>query len=336
VQWWSVWYPGAEPGGGGYVAQRMLSAKNENHAVWATFAFNIMHYALRPWPWIFVALASLIVFPDIASLQKAFPHIDPSVVNDDLAYPAMLTFLPPGLIGLLLAALISAFMSTISTHLNWGSSYVVNDFYKRFLKPDASESELVLVGRISTVFLMVFAAILALQLESALQSFQILLSIGAGTGLIFILRWFWWRINAEAEIVAMFVSFAIAVWFQVGPQKAMLEWQKLLWSVGITTVAWVATALLTAPTKMETLKSFYKEIKPAGPGWEPVKQHLTVSENTPSTDNLSIGILKMLLGTILVYASLFGTGYFLYGNMIAAGVGAVVSGVCGLVIWRLK
>ncbi|MEY4259073.1 MAG: hypothetical protein RL656_46, partial [Bacteroidota bacterium] len=238
VQWWSVWYPGAEPGGGGYIAQRMLSAKDEKNAVTATLFFNIAHYALRPWPWILIALASLIVFPDVASLQAAFPHLDPKVVKNDLAFSAMLNLLPAGLIGLLIAALLSAFMSTISTHLNWGSSYVVNDFYKRFLRPNAPQNELVNVGRISTVLLMVFAALLALALENALQAFNILLQIGAGTGLIFILRWFWWRINAYSEITAMVVSFMLALYFELGMENPLPEHIKLLAGVGITTLAW--------------------------------------------------------------------------------------------------
>ncbi|MGB5509489.1 sodium:solute symporter family protein, partial [Robiginitalea sp.] len=213
VQWWSAWYPGAEPGGGGYIAQRMLAAKNENHAIGATFFFNIMHYALRPWPWILVALASLVVFPDVASIHEAFPNVEESKLGNDLAYSAMLTKLPPGLLGIVLASLGAAYMSTISTHLNWGSSYVVNDFYKQQIKPEASERELVAVGRITTVVLMVFSAILALFLTNALQLFDIILMFGAGTGLIFILRWFWWRINAWSEISAMFSSGLISILF---------------------------------------------------------------------------------------------------------------------------
>ena len=200
VQWWSVWYPGAEPGGGGYVAQRMLSAKDENHAVWATLLFNFMHYAVRPWPWILIALASLIVFPNLDDLQLAFPEISKSIIGHDLAYPAMMTLLPSGLLGLLLASLAAAFMSTIASHLNWGSSYVVNDFYKRFFEPEASEKKLVLLGRITTVLLMLFSCLVALLLSNALQAFAILLQIGAGTGLLFILRWFWYRINIYSEI----------------------------------------------------------------------------------------------------------------------------------------
>ena len=200
VQWWSVWYPGSEPGGGGYIAQRMLSAKSEKDAMAATLFFNAAHYALRPWPWIVVALCSLIVFPDLESLRSAFPHIDADLIQNDLGYPAMLTFLPHGFLGLVVASLIAAFMSTISTHLNWGASYIVNDFYKRFINSEADEKRLVFVGRVSTVVLMAATCVLALLLSNALQAFQILLQIGAGTGLLFIMRWFWWRINPFSEI----------------------------------------------------------------------------------------------------------------------------------------
>ena len=213
VQWWSVWYPGSEPGGGGYIAQRMLAAKDEKNSAGAALLFNASHYALRPWPWILVALASIVVFPDLQSLKNAFPYVDPGIVKNDLAYPAMLTFLPPGLLGLAVASLIAAYMSTMSTSLNWGSSYIVNDFYKRFIKPNAPEKELVRVGRISTIFMMICASFLALYMQNALQVFNVLLQIGAGTGLLFILRWFWWRVNAYSEISAMVVSFFIAVFF---------------------------------------------------------------------------------------------------------------------------
>jgi len=209
VQWWSVWYPGAEPGGGGYIAQRMLAAKNERHAVGATLFFNVAHYALRPWPWIIVALASIVVFPDLGALHQAFPHVADNIVRNDLAYSAMLTFLPAGLLGLVIASLIAAVMSTISTHLNWGASYVVNDFYKRFVVKNPSEKQLVFMGRISIIVLMIFAAFLALFLQNALQAFNILLQIGAGTGLLFLLRWFWWRINAASELAAMVISFLV-------------------------------------------------------------------------------------------------------------------------------
>lgn len=212
VQWWSVWYPGAEPGGGGYIAQRMLSAKDEKNAIGATLLFNFMHYAIRPWPWIIVALASIIVFPELSDIKEEFPNIADQYLGHDVAYPAMLTKLGPGWLGLVVASIIAAYMSTIGTHLNWGSSYVVNDFYQRFVKPDASQKELVSVGRITTVTLMIITAFFALTfLENATQAFDILLLSGAGTGLIYILRWFWWRINALTEIVAMIVATVTAV-----------------------------------------------------------------------------------------------------------------------------
>ena len=329
VQWWSVWYPGAEPGGGGYIAQRMLSAKDEKNAVTATLFFNIAHYALRPWPWILIALASLIVFPDIASLQAAFPHIDPKVVKNDLAFSAMLNLLPAGLIGLLIAALLSAFMSTISTHLNWGSSYVVNDFYKRFIRPDAPQNELVNVGRISTVVLMILAALLALVLENALQAFNILLQIGAGTGLIFILRWFWWRINAYSEITAMFVSFFLALYFELGVENPMPEHIKLITGVAITTASWILVTLVTAPASQETLLRFFRLIQPAPGGWKPVIEkgiasgELNTNEIVPG--KLPNQILGMFLGCVIVYAALFATGYWIYGNTIPAIISSLLA-----------
>ena len=333
VQWWSVWYPGAEPGGGGYVAQRMLSAKSEKHAMGATLLFNLAHYALRPWPWILIALASLIIYPDIASLQKAFPTIDPKVVKDDLAYPAMLVFLPAGLIGMVVASLIAAFMSTISTHLNWGSSYIVNDFYKRFIKPEASDKELVAVGRISTVVLMLLAAIFALLLENALQAFNILLQIGAGTGLIFILRWFWWRINAFTEIVAMFFSFFLAIYFQIihpalGFEKIPGEWQLLL-GVGLTTIAWLIATFVTRPTNMATLTKFYALTTPGGPGWAKVRDNMGdfEAQHKSAAWQLPLEIAGMFVGCITVYTALFATGFWLYGNTTPA---LILTVVCGL------
>ena len=340
VQWWSVWYPGAEPGGGGYIAQRMLSAKDEKNAVTATLFFNIAHYALRPWPWILIALASLIVFPDIASLQAAFPHLDPKVVKNDLAFSAMLNLLPAGLIGLLIAALLSAFMSTISTHLNWGSSYVVNDFYKRFLRPDAPQNELVNVGRISTVVLMIMAALLALALENALQAFNILLQIGAGTGLIFILRWFWWRVNAYSEITAMVVSFMLALYFELGMENPLPEHIKLLAGVGITTLAWVTVTFLTAPSSQETMLRFFKLIQPSPTGWKPVIEKGIASGELDSNEiipgKLPNQILGMFLGCILVYSALFSIGFIIYGNMMPAllsGFVALISGYLMLKNW---
>lgn len=338
VQWWSVWYPGAEPGGGGYIAQRMLSAKDEKNAIGATLFFNLAHYALRPWPWILIALASLVVFPNLQDISAAFPHVDASIVKDDLAFPAMISFLPTGLLGLVVASLIAAFMSTISTHLNWGASYVVNDVYKRFVDRDAQEKTLVAVGRITTVLLMVFSAILALYLENALQAFNILLQIGAGTGLIFILRWFWWRINAYSEIAAMVISFLIAAFFEFVYTGGMEDWQKLVTGVGITTVVWLAVALMTPPDSYERLISFYKLIKPHPFGWRPIiNEAITkgdLKEEEIVEGQLAKEILLMFLAVIMVYAFLFGTGYFLYGNMIWALLCFGVGGVLAFVLIR--
>ena len=203
VQWWSTWYPGAEPGGGGYVAQRMLAAKDEKDSMRATLWFNLAHYALRPWPWIIVALCSVIIYPDLNDILIRFEGLDPSILGHDLGYPAMLVFLPHGLLGLVVASLAAAYMSTVSTHLNWGSSYIVDDFYRRFIAPDEGERHYVKVARISTVVLIVLASVVALWLENALQAFQILLQIGAGTGLVFLLRWFWWRVNVWSELSAI-------------------------------------------------------------------------------------------------------------------------------------
>lgn len=326
LQWWSVWYPGAEPGGGGYIAQRMLSAKDEKNAIWATLLFNFMHYAVRPWPWILVALTSVIVFPTLDSIQAAFPDLDPSVIGHDLAYPAMMSFLPSGLLGLLLASLIAAFMSTLSSHLNWGSSYVVHDFYRRFVEPDATEKKLVAIGRITTVVLMVLAGLLALALQNALQAFSILLQIGAGTGLLFILRWFWWRINIYSEITAMVVSFFIALYLELihpalggSPIEATTQ---LLIGVGITTLSWLGVTLYTRPEPEEVLYSFIEKINPGGPGWKAVHKKAADDEKklhvSASGWNVPLGIVCMLLGALAIYSMMFATGYFLYGETILA------------------
>ncbi len=343
VQWWSVWYPGAEPGGGGYIAQRMLSAKSEKHAMGATLFFNAAHYALRPWPWILVALASLVVFPDLAALQKAFPHIDPGVLRHDLAYPAMLTFLPAGLLGLVLASLVAAFMSTISTHLNWGSSYIVNDFYTRFVHPEASEKKRVAVGRISTVLLMLVAGILAGFLNNALQAFTILLQIGAGTGLLFILRWFWWRINAWSEITAMVVSFVLALYFQLVHTQVfgfaeLSSSVQLVLGVLLTTIAWVAVTLLTPPADDRTLFAFYRLVQPGGPGWKQVLQRAEQAGEELSADrqgwDVPVGILCMVLGTFAIYAALFATGSWIYGRTGMGIVLTIIAVAAGWLLWR--
>jgi len=336
VQWWSVWYPGAEPGGGGYIAQRMLAAKDERHATGATLFFNVAHYALRPWPWIVVALASLIVFPDLASLKAAFPHLPEGVVRHDMAYPAMLTFLPAGMLGMVVASLVAAYMSTISTHLNWGSSYIVNDVWLRFVNPNADQRTLVSLGRVMTAVLMVLAAVLALWLENALQGFNILLQIGAGTGLLFILRWFWWRVNAYSELTAMIVSFVVAVIFQ------NVDWSdhlKLVTGVGITTVAWVLVTLLTPPTDERTLRSFYRRTRPGGPGWRAVIRAAEADgdpiEQPGARWTVPLGILCMVAGCFAVYSALFATGYWLYGNYVPAAILTVVAVLAAVFLLRV-
>ena len=350
VQWWSSWYPGAEPGGGGYIAQRMLASKNENHAIGATLFFNIMHYALRPWPWILVALASLVVFPDLASIKDAFPNIADDKLGHDLAYSAMLVKLPAGLLGLVLASLIAAYMSTISTQLNWGSSYMVFDFYKNQINPNASEKRLVAVGRISTVVLMILSAMLALLLQSALQIFDILLTFGAGTGLIFILRWFWWRINAWSEISAMFSSGIVSILLKLTPLGAfffgaerglMPSWSEFPMIVLVTSVIWVGVTYLTQPESNEVLQSFYKKIQPGGPGWDKVLKDAE-AENIVIKDkdvewSVPSGILAMLLGCGMIYSAMFATGYWIYGeqqNAMIATTGAVISGLFLIKIWK--
>ena len=317
VQWWSSWYPGAEPGGGGYIAQRMLAAKDERHAMGATLLFNVAHYALRPWPWIIIALCSLIFFPTTADISKQFPHLDPSIVRDDLAFPAMISFLPSGLLGLVVAALIAAFMSTIATHLNWGSSYIVNDFYGRFINPLAAEKKKVNIGRLTTLLLMILAALVALQLESALDSFNILLQIGAGTGLIFILRWFWYRINAWSEISGMIISFIVAFYFQFMYDGNMLAYEKLIIGVLITTAGWLTVTFLTKPEKDEVLSKFYLQVRPHNAGW---MGWLKRSGNIPiihdRKSSLGLDITAMIIGCIMVYGFLFGMGYWIYGDIL--------------------
>ncbi|HDZ40250.1 MAG TPA: Na+:solute symporter [Bacteroidetes bacterium] len=337
VQWWAVWYPGAEPGGGGYIAQRMLSAKNEKNAIGATLLFNFAHYALRPWPWIIVALASVIIYPDLDSIRAQFPDISDTYLKDDIAYPVMLSKLGPGWLGLVTASIIAAYMSTIGTHLNWGSSYVVNDFYRRFVKPGAPEKELVKVGRITTVSLMVIAGLLALFfLNNATQAFDVLLLSGAGTGAIYLLRWFWWRINAWTEIAAMItatISAIVLVFFV--PDSSIQFWvldgftSKLLVAVFITTAVWIVTTFLTSPETKETLRTFYRKTRPGGPGWKKVVEEARAegeliidSRDDGRKWEMPLQILCVFIGAISIYSALFSIGSFVYlkpwlGSMFA-------------------
>ena len=330
VQWWASYYPGSEPGGGGYIAQRMFSAKDESNAVGATFLFNVAHYALRPWPWILIALASLVIFPELKDLQSAFPNLPSDKLGHDVAYPAMLTLLPSGLLGLVAASLIAAFMSTMSTQVNLGASYLVNDFYQRFINPDASEKQLVRVGRMFTVLSIILGAGLGLLLTSAGQAFTLLLMIGAGTGMIYILRWFWWRINAYTEIVAMVSSLIIAGYFNFA-NIGLESWQKIVIGAVLTTLIWITATFITPPDDEETLRKFVKKVNPGGPGW--ARFGRGESEPWP----VPRGILSMLLGCVAVYGFLLGVGQLIYGHtesgLLICGLG--VSSSFGLFkVWK--
>lgn len=331
VQWWAAWYPGSEPGGGSYVAQRMLAARSEADAFHGTLLFNVAHYALRPWPWILVALSSRLVFPDLADIQRALPHVDPSLLGDDMAYSAMLTFLPAGLLGAMIAGLLAAYVSTISTHLNWGTSYLVHDFYRRFLRPDASERHYVLIGRLVTAALMALSGGVTLLLGTAQDAFNLMLSIGAGTGLLYLLRWFWWRINAWSEIAAMVSSFVIAVvLFAANRGGAGLDgpWV-LVASVAVTTVVWLAVTHLTPPVERATLQRFYRLVRPGGPGWRQVR--LECGGLAPA-DDLGLALDGCVTGCVFVYAALFGTGLLLLGRPMP---GMVLTTVAAVAAWRL-
>jgi len=340
VQWWSAWYPGSEPGGGGYIAQRMLAAKDEKNAIGATLFFNIMHYALRPWPWILIALASLVVFPDLTSIKEAFPNVSNDKLGHDLAYSAMLTKLPVGLIGLVLASLIAAYMSTISTHLNWGASYIVNDLYLRYLKPQADEEELVRIGRIATIFLFLLSSFLAFGLKNALQIFDFILMFGAGTGLIFILRWFWWRINAWSEISAIFTSGIVSIIFSVdyissflfGESGLMPEYFRFPLVVLITTLVWLLVTFLTSPEPRELLLKFCEKINAGGPGWKCIVENKIYHNNTWTVPS---SIIAILLSIITIYSILFATGYFIYGSFLVAISLVIISLVCIKMLIRI-
>src|SRR5215216_3913078 len=329
IQWWSVWYPGAEPGGGSYIAQRMLASKTEKDAVVGTLLFNVMHYALRPWPWIIVALASTIIYPQLSDISATFPNLDRSLLGNDIAYPAMMRFLPAGFLGLVVAGTLAAYRSTIETHLNWGTSYLVHDFYRRFLRPGLSEKHYVLVGRLTTAGLMICAAFMTYALGTAKEAFELILSIGAGTGLLYLLRWFWWRVSAWSEIAAMVSSFLVALGFFIARKQGLqlAAEVSLLVTVGVTTIVWVTTTLLAAPTDPATLDRFYMQVRPAGPGWRPVAERVGV---TGAVDSLPQALLGWVLGCAFVYSGLFGTGSLLYGRMPQFAMWLVVFVVSGI------
>lgn len=325
VQWWSTWYPGAEPGGGGYIAQRMLAAKDENNATWATLFFNFAHYALRPWPWIIVGLASLVIFPSLESVNTAFPNLNAEMQGHDVAYAAMMTYLPAGLLGIVLTSLIAAFMSTISTQLNWGSSYVVNDLYGRFVNKDATEKQKVIVGKITVVLLMLCAALFSFYLQSAKDVFDLLLQIGAGTGLLFILRWFWHRINPISEIAAMAISFLIAAFFFINKKLkyALMDeiegyWQLII-GVVLTTVGWVLITLLTSPTDAKTLNKF----------------NALIFDGNSKFRHIGYKIAAFFAGVIGVYSFLFATGNWIYGETTLALSLTLLTVICIVLLRRI-
>ena len=314
ISWWANWYPGSEPGGGSYIAQRMLASKSEKDSLGGTLFFNIAHYVLRPWPWIITALCSIIVYPDLAAIKAAFPAADPTLIGHDSAFPAMLMFLPVGFVGLMIGGLIAANSSTILTHLNWGSSYLVHDFYRRFMKKDATEAHYVNVGRLSTVLLYVVAAVLSLYMTSAQQAFQVLLSIGAGTGLLYVARWFWWRVSAWCEVVAMVMSLVTAVGVPLALPQADFA-TTTLWQVGLTTVAWLVTAYVGPQTDRATLISFCQKVKPAGPGWTDIRAEAGISDVEIAQENrVGSAFVGWIAGCALIWGSLFAIGNFLYAS----------------------
>jgi SSS family solute:Na+ symporter len=319
VQWWAVWYPGAEPGGGSYIAQRMLASKSEKDALGAVLFFNVAHYVLRPWPWILVGLASLLVYPQLADIQAAFPHLDPKLIGHDIAYPAMLKFLPVGFVGLMVGGLVAANSSTILTHLNWGASYLVHDFYRRFINKEGSETHYVGVGRLVTVILFILSSGLVFVLDSAKDSFDIILQVGAGTGLLYLVRWFWWRVNAWCEVVAMISSFVVSILFLVLERQELYvttSAMRLILTIIATTICWVAAAYLAPPTDRATLIAFYRQVRPAGPGWGPIRDQagLTPAQLAERGESMPLALLGWVAGSTVIWSALFTVGNLLYGR----------------------
>ena len=338
VQWWAVWYPGAEPGGGSYIAQRMLASKSEKDALGAVLFFNIAHYVLRPWPWIITALCSILVYPELSDIQKAFPALDPRLLGHDIAFPAMLKFLPVGFVGLMVGGLIAANSSTILTHLNWGASYLVHDFYRRFLRPDADERHYVRAGRVATVILFFCSSGMVFLLDSAKDAFDIILQIGAGTGLLYLVRWFWWRVNAWSEVVAMLSSFAISMVFLVLAKSGhpVSTHIALVLTVIATTICWVVTAYVGPETDRQVLIAFYRKVRPAGRGWEPIRVAAGVAPgDTAPGDNIPMALLGWVAGCTAIWSALFTVGNFLYGRTSEALFLLGVFAISGFVLLRV-
>jgi Na+/proline symporter len=341
VQWWAVWYPGAEPGGGSYIAQRMLASKSEKDALGAVLFFNVAHYVLRPWPWILVGLASIIVYPQLSDIQAAFPNLNPSLLGHDIAYPAMLKFLPAGFVGLMVGGLVAANSSTILTHLNWGASYLVHDFYRRFITKDAAEKHYVLAGRVATVLLFVISSALVFVLDTAKDTFDIILQVGAGTGLLYLLRWFWWRINAWSEVAAMVSSFVVSILFLVLEKQGVAHTtstQRLLITIAVTTVCWVLAAYLGPQTDRATLVEFYRKVHPAGPGWERVRREAGIEKSAVErADNIPMALVGWVAGCTMIWSSLFTVGNFLYGRYgYATGLLAVFVASLLVLLWVIN
>jgi solute:Na+ symporter, SSS family len=339
VQWWAVWYPGAEPGGGSYIAQRMLASKSERDALGAVLFFNVAHYVLRPWPWIIVALASILVYPELSDIQRAFPALDPRLLGHDIAYPAMLKFLPVGFVGLMVGGLVAANSSTILTHLNWGASYLVHDFYRRFIRTDADERHYVRAGRVVTVLLFICSSALVFLLETAKDAFDVILQVGAGTGLLYLVRWFWWRVNAWCEVVAMVSSFLVSLVFLVLAKNGMhvSTHAALVLTVLATTICWVLTAYLGPPTDRDVLVRFYRTARPAGPGWAPIRAVAGISdaELAATGDNIPMALVGWVAGCAAIWSSLFTVGNLLYGRTSSAIVLLVVFLISSAVLIRI-
>jgi solute:Na+ symporter, SSS family len=323
VNWWASWYPGAEPGGGGYVAQRIFSAKDERHGLLATLWFNIAHYALRPWPWILTALASLILYPNLVDKERGYIEtlMDPNV------FPVYLR-------GFMLAAFAAAYMSTIGTQLNWGASYVINDFYRRFLKKDSGERHYVIVSQLVTLLLMILSLVITFFLDSIGAAWKILLVTGAGTGTVLLLRWFWWRINAWSEVSAMIMAAVCSIFLQL-----VFKWDSdkprdfaylMLVTVGITTVTWLVVTLLTPAEPTEKLVAFYRRVRPDGPGWQPIKKAAGIMEANTS-GGLAMQFVNWFFGCILIYAFLFGLGYVIFGSYLK-GITLIIVGVIAWIL----
>jgi len=322
VNWWATWYPGAEPGGGGYVAQRMLSAKDEKHSLLATLWFNIAHYAVRPWPWILVALASLILYPGLADPETGYIRV-------------MIDYLPSSLRGLMVAAFAAAFMSTIATQLNWGASYLVNDFYRRFVRRDASEPHYVRASRVATALLTVISAAVAFRIESIGGAWKLLIITGAGTGAVLLLRWYWWRINAWSEVAAMITAFVVSVALQtiggLDSDRPLDFAHIVLVTVAVTTVVWLAVTFLTRPESDSTLVAFYRRTRPSRAGWGPVAT--LAPDVRPSAGGLG-NLIDWVAGCVLVYGVLFGVGKLLLQETLAGLVLLGVAAVAGAIIYR--